>query len=272
MTPTFGRDAESIPHWEAEAARYSEHLGGSRAAYHAGRLETATRLLARAALGPGARVVDFGCGEGIYARRLADEGMLVTGLDPAEGMIELAREQDPDGRMTFEVGGADALTAAGPADAIVALNVLAYLTDAEMEVFWGALGEILVPGGVLLVSHSNELFDVFALNAGTSAFFAAHFTGGEPVDDLLPAAGTPATYNVRANPLTYAGELATHGLEELGRAYFNFHPLPPALLGEGDAGRIVDPDAIARVPEWKQQFQCSTLFSLSQRRDPEGDA
>ena len=72
-------------------------------------------------------------------------------------------------------------------------------------------------------------------------------------------------YNVRANPLTYAAELAGHGLEEIGRAYFNLHPEPPALLGEGDDGRILDPDAIARLPEPVQQRQCSTLFSLSRR-------
>ena len=150
--------------------------------------------------------------------------------------------------------------------------MLAYLTDARDGRRSGpALDEILVPGGVLLVSHSNELFDVFALNAGTARFFAdALHRRRAAWTTLLPGAEPGATYNVRANPLTYADELAAHGLEELGRAYFNFHPLPPALLGEGDAGRIVDPDEIARVPEWKQQFQCSTLFSLSQRQPRSG--
>ena len=70
----------------------------------------------------------------------------MTGLDPAEEMVVLAREQDADGRMTFEVGGAGAAQRRRAGDAIVALNVLAYLTDAEMDVFWAALGEILVPG------------------------------------------------------------------------------------------------------------------------------
>ena len=119
---------------------------------------------------------------------------------------------------------------------------------------------------MLLVSHSNELFDLFALNAGTAGFFAEHFTDGTPVGELLSAAapGHPS-YNVRANPLTYRDELAGHGLRQEAQAFFNFHPLPPALLGEGDAGRIVDPDEIARVPRWKQQFQCSTLFALARR-------
>jgi 2-polyprenyl-3-methyl-5-hydroxy-6-metoxy-1,4-benzoquinol methylase len=270
MSETFGRDAESIPYWESEAASYTEHIDGSRAAYHDGRLTTAARLLARASLAPGSHVVDFGCGEGVFARRLAADGLRVTGLDPADGMIQAARARDPEGRLTLRPGGVGALASVAPADSLVALNVLAYLTDAELEAFWAALADVLKPGGVFLVSHSNELFDLFALNAGTAAFFAAHFTGGTPVDELLPAASGPrSTYNVRANPLTYADELAAHGLDELARAYFNFHPVPPALLGDGDAGRVVDPDAIARVPEWKQQFQCSTLFSLSRRRGAE---
>ena len=141
--------------------------------------------------------------------------------------------------------------------------MLAYLTDGELADFWSALDEILEPGGFLLVSHSNELFDLFALNAGTADFFARHFDAD--VSELLPPHAAGARYNVRANPLTYASELAEHGLEEISRAYFNLHPKPPALLGEGDEGRVIDPDEIARVPMWKQQLQCSTLFSLSRR-------
>jgi trans-aconitate methyltransferase len=264
MSGTFGRDTESVPFWEREAARYHEHVGGSRTAYHDGRLRTADRLLERAALPAGARVVDFGCGDGVYTRRLAAAGFDVVGLDPAGAMIELARERG-DGP-AYQVGGAGELRGAGPFDALVALNVLAYMTDAEMATLWSALREQLRPGGVLLVSHSNELFDLFALNAGTAGFFAEHFTDGAPVGGLLSeAVAGHAGYNVRANPLTYGDELAGHGLRLEALAFFNFHPLPPALLGEGDAGRIVDPDEIERVPRWKQQFQCSTLFALARR-------
>ena len=75
----------SIPHWEDEAARYSDHVGDSRAAYHEGRLATADRLLERA-----------GAARGRARRRLrlrrrrlrAPAGRrgltVVPGLDPAE--------------------------------------------------------------------------------------------------------------------------------------------------------------------------------------------
>jgi 2-polyprenyl-3-methyl-5-hydroxy-6-metoxy-1,4-benzoquinol methylase len=239
---TFGRDNPSIPFWEREAERYAGHVHDSRAAYHEGRLRTADRLIELAGLPAGARVVDFGCGDGIYARRLAARGLSVVGIDPAAAMIDLAREGDPGGAADYRVGGAADLASAGPFDAVVALNVLAYTTDVEMTQFWAALAEGLVPGGALLVSHSNELFDEFS-----------------PRRPDLPS------YNVRAHPLTYHEVLAAHGLEQVAQAYFNFHPLPPAQLGEGDAGRIVDPDAIAAMPLEQQQRQSSTLFALARR-------
>ena len=86
------------------------------------------------------------------------------------------------------------------------------------------------PGGWLLVSHSNELFDLFALNAGTAGFFRRNF---DPDVALLLATADQEnpTYNVRANPLSYADELHSRGFEERARAFFNLHPLPPRLLG-----------------------------------------
>jgi 2-polyprenyl-3-methyl-5-hydroxy-6-metoxy-1,4-benzoquinol methylase len=267
MPEIYGQNTESVPFWEEEAAKYRDDLDTARAPYHAGRLATARRLFEGARLAPAARVIDFGCGDGVFGHRLAAEGYSVLGFDPAAAMIELANAKAGDGA-TFEVGGAEALLDAGPCDAIVALNVLAYMTDAEMETFWRAVQKVLRPGGVFLVSHSNELFDMFALNAGTSRFFERHFTGGRSVASLLTdAEQEQRSYNVRANPLTYGEELARVGLRQEAQAFFNFHPLPPALLGPPDDGRVVDPDEIARVPLWKQHFQCSTFFALARRAE-----
>src|SRR4051794_10067430 len=119
MSPAFGRDADWIGHWKDEAARYHDQVGESRAAYHTGRLATADRLLDRAGLSAGARFVDFGCGDGVYTRRLASRGFTVVGLDVVAEMIVLARRQGQEGTMRFLTGGAAQLTAAGPCDAVV---------------------------------------------------------------------------------------------------------------------------------------------------------
>ena len=39
----------------------------------------------------GAHVLDLGCGTGLLACRIAEEGFAVTGVDPAQGMLDVAR-------------------------------------------------------------------------------------------------------------------------------------------------------------------------------------
>jgi SAM-dependent methyltransferase len=196
---------------------------------------------------------------------MARRGHSVLGLDVAESMIRIA-QQDAPANARFDVADAHPLAEQGECDVLVSLNVLAYLTDEESEAFWEGARRVVRSGGSLLLSHSNELFDLFALNAGTAAFFARHFDA-----DVTPLLTTSEqhnpTYNVRANPLTYPSELQARGFQEVAQAFFNYHPAPPSLLGPGDSGRVVDPEAIARIEPWKQALQSSTYFSLATRTD-----
>ena len=47
-------------------------------------------------LEPGNRVLDLGCGPGLYASRLADAGLQVIGVDFSQNSIEYARQQRPE--------------------------------------------------------------------------------------------------------------------------------------------------------------------------------
>ncbi len=59
----------------------------------AGLLPTARRLVELAAPRVDERVVDVGCGTGSAALLAAERGAVVTGVDPAERLLELARAQ-----------------------------------------------------------------------------------------------------------------------------------------------------------------------------------
>jgi SAM-dependent methyltransferase len=48
-------------------------------------------------VGPGVRVLDVGCGTGTFLRMCADRGASVSGLDAADGLLEIARRRVPDG-------------------------------------------------------------------------------------------------------------------------------------------------------------------------------
>ncbi|HEY1557351.1 MAG TPA: methyltransferase domain-containing protein, partial [Kofleriaceae bacterium] len=75
-------------------------------------LESGKRLVERLGIAAGARVLDIGCGTGRLAawigERVGPTGH-VTGIDPLEERVRLAREHVPAAR--FEVGQAEELGA-----------------------------------------------------------------------------------------------------------------------------------------------------------------
>jgi SAM-dependent methyltransferase len=93
----------------------------------------------------------------------------------------------------------------------IALNVLAYMTRDEETQFYKESHRILKPGGHLLVTHSNELFDLFTLNNLTVEFFSRNFK--VDINEFLDLKNVDpvATYGIRENPLSYSGKLAGFG-------------------------------------------------------------
>lgn len=51
----------------------------------------------------GLTVLDAGCGEGYLSHILAQRGAIVTGIDIAPNMIELARAKDSDDKITYQI-------------------------------------------------------------------------------------------------------------------------------------------------------------------------
>jgi SAM-dependent methyltransferase len=110
-------------------------------------------LLRQAGFGQG-RIVDLGCGSGIWARELVDAGFDVTGVDLSPAMIELARRRVPEAELhvgsflSFRLPACRAVTALG--------EVFNYLVDADnsfdsLAQLWARIFvEGLSPGGSLI--------------------------------------------------------------------------------------------------------------------------
>lgn len=115
------------------------------------------------------RLTDLGCGGGELCTHAAGLGFEVTGVDIAAGMIEEAegrRRALPEAaqrRLRFRTG--DALSTglpAGSADAVTALGFVEYLVGDDA--FFAEAARLLRPGGVLVVSCRNRLFNLSSLN------------------------------------------------------------------------------------------------------------
>ena len=67
----------------------------------------------------GDRVLDIGCGPGVAARLSAARGGVVTGVDPADVMIDMARSADRANAVTWQLGAAESLPVADDSHDVV---------------------------------------------------------------------------------------------------------------------------------------------------------
>ena len=168
----------------------------------------------------GKRVVDFGCGEGVMIREAKAMGARnIIGIDLDEFMLGQAKSSGADRLVR---GSVPELAKVDGADCLLAANVAHYFTDSEDQAFYQEARRLLPAGGALVVTHSNELFDLFTLNAFTAAFHERHFASD--VRSLLtnPDAPSRLTFNIRENPLSYPDRMAALGFRIERMEFINF--------------------------------------------------
>ncbi|MFJ9737177.1 class I SAM-dependent methyltransferase [Streptomyces sp. NPDC101166] len=97
------------------------------------------------------RVLDIGCGTGVFALLLADRGIEVVGVDPAQASVDVARAKAGAGRVRWICGDASGLPPLRVDLATMTANVAQAIVDPRVwrETLRGAY-EALRPGGRLV--------------------------------------------------------------------------------------------------------------------------
>lgn len=137
--------------YDVVAADYARHLPDTRA-------ETALDLAMVdafvAAVGPGAHVLDAGCGAGRMSRHLADRGLRPSGLDLSPGMVAMARRDHPD--LDVRVGSLDALPQADASvDGVLLWYSVIHTPPAGLAHVLAEAVRVTRPGGHLLVASQS---------------------------------------------------------------------------------------------------------------------
>jgi SAM-dependent methyltransferase len=157
-----------------------------------------TAVLDAARVGPGASVLDVGCGSGLTLVLAAERGALVSGLDVSPGLLGVARERLPGADLRD--GDMESLPFADAAfDAVVGVNAFQFAGDPRLALREAA--RVTRPGGRVIAS----LFAAPERSQGT----AAH----EAMSALIPAgqSGDHAPYALSA-PGNLEAALADAGL------------------------------------------------------------
>ncbi|MEA2025846.1 MAG: class I SAM-dependent methyltransferase [Chloroflexota bacterium] len=135
-------------------------------------------------LGAGKRVIDLGCGPGLYANRLARTGTQVTGVDISPRSIEYAREQaDRDGLdIDYRLG--DYLTLdIEPGYDLVTMIMCDYcaFSPEQRAKLLERVGQLLAPGGAFLFDvYSLAYFETWEEMAAYGAGMMDGFWSAEP--------------------------------------------------------------------------------------------
>jgi ubiquinone/menaquinone biosynthesis C-methylase UbiE len=141
----------------AEARRYGEVFNEVAEEYDRHRPAYPDALIDRAlgvgGLGPGATVLEIGCGTGQLTRSLLARGLRVTAIEPGERLIARARDQLGNaGEVEFVNRRFEA--ASLPRAHYSAVFSASAIHWVDPDVSWGKTAEVLVDGGTLaLVSY-----------------------------------------------------------------------------------------------------------------------
>lgn len=260
----YGKEIDSTQAWNNLAKDYASKMNNN---YHVHRLSVIRALYSDINF-QGKKFFDFGCGNGGLIIELMERGGGGWGVDISAEMVSIARQNlkkknlPPDCVKHGDVSVMKTIPS-NSLDFITSFNVLAYLNKNEIEEFYLNSSRTLLKGGQLIVTHSNELFDMYTLNSYTVKFFAKHFYNGDEdsIAKLIENPDEPkiTTYNVRANPLNYKYIMKKYGFSEVQQEFANLHLRSPLLLSDKDYPNTL---CYSDIDKWKLMFMCSIYGSL----------
>lgn len=106
----------------------------------------------------GERVLDLGCGQGVFSRAISESGALVTGIDAASSLIQKARTYQ--GRTPIRYFDRDAAELGGLGDFDAASAILCLQNLEHLDKVCLAAASVLKPGGRMLWVLNHPAFRI----------------------------------------------------------------------------------------------------------------
>jgi 2-polyprenyl-6-hydroxyphenyl methylase / 3-demethylubiquinone-9 3-methyltransferase len=216
-------DPAEIARFEAAASRWWDPQGEMRPLHDLNPVRL--QYVERAGPLAGRRVLDVGCGGGLLAEAMARNGGLVTGLDLAEDLLQVARlhalESHIEVNYLLESAEAHASSNGDAYDIVTCMEMLEHVPDPTAVV--RALGASVRPGGDVFVSTLNR----------TPKAYALAVIGAEYLLRLLPA-GTH-TYEKFIKPSELARWAREAGLTVVDIAGLDYDPFARTARLTADA-------------------------------------
>ncbi|NCB73718.1 MAG: class I SAM-dependent methyltransferase [Clostridia bacterium] len=153
-------------------------------------------------------VLDLGCGNGALTQKLAEEGMLVLGMDASGDLLQIAKEKHPG--LSFLEGDATNFTLPEPVDVVFSNAVFHWIERKKQPDLLQCVYRSLNPNGQFVFEfggHGNNALIHDALKAefekpGFSYQFPFYFPTIGEYSALLERAGFKVTYAILFDRMT----------------------------------------------------------------------
>ena len=149
-------------------------------------LPTYEEAIRRVGIGAGMRVLEVGCGSGVFLRAAADRGAAVAGLDASAALIDLARARVPEADL--QVGDLQVLPYENDAfDVVAGFNAFFFADD--MVAALREAGRVARPGSpvVIQVWGAHGRCDLDAIKPIVRPLFPGYDPDAPPPPDLAVA-------------------------------------------------------------------------------------
>jgi SAM-dependent methyltransferase len=171
---------------ETKAERWGRRWGSRAEAWAATeeqQLPTYEAAIERLAIGTGHRVLEVGCGSGVFLRAAADRGAEVSGVDSSERLVTLARARVPEADV--RVGDLQELHYEDDTfDVVAGFN--SFFFAADMVAALAEARRVAKPGGnvVIQVWGRHGTCDLDAVKPIVRPFFPGYDPDAPPPPDL----------------------------------------------------------------------------------------
>ena len=154
--PNRAAPAPSGTSWE-QSAQWYDRIIGERGSdiYRSVVIPAALELLSPP---KGGRVLDLGCGQGVFARALAGRGCMVTGVDASRTLIAAAKRYPAKPPIHYLERDAANLAGLGPFDAISAILCLQNME--HLDAVCRSCAAVLRPGGRMVWVLNHPCFRI----------------------------------------------------------------------------------------------------------------
>ncbi|MGI8943682.1 MAG: class I SAM-dependent methyltransferase, partial [Qipengyuania sp.] len=233
----------------------------------------------------GLRILDYGSGQGRLLAELLSRGYDAYGWEPSTSMGEIANEHFVKKGQNRLFVGPDSLLediTREPYDVVLLMGITQYLSDEELQMVFDRARSYLKPGGTLICTFQNGLFDLFTFNKYTVDAVMNFLLGRLVPDDeqerlqsalgdLLTRSDAPPHSDWRArdnifvrlsNPLTIENELQSFGFEIDRRWFYEWFGVPPLLKEQFPdvSERIKERFEVENAEDWRGNFMANAFI------------